>query len=283
LRARPAGAVPDAAWIWARDAEGHRDGVLLWPARREAERVLSAGDGAGADGNAWGELAAVFEGPDAALEVARVSCPAPHTWLLSVRMPAPPAVDDRSGTAELRLGTPRRLAAWAAVCRPWSVWMSPVHDGADVGDMRGRCAALWTGVRDDGVVIAVLGAAGLGKGEEKFVAVEVGGDGLALVLCGRSDSEEAVGGRCLVSVGTDFGEAVAAVVLGLRDLLEGYEAPHGTASAPWDQHWVDGLAYCTWNSLGQNLTEQKIVDAMESLDKAGIKSMSRCITLTGLG
>jgi hypothetical protein len=267
LRARPAAAAPDAAWIWARDAEGHRDGLLVWPARADVERVL------GDAGDARRALAAVFESPDAALEVESVGCPAPHTRLLSVRLPVPGVVDDVSATVELRLGAPKRLVAWASVCRTWSAWMAPVHGVGDVGNMRGRRAALWTAVRDDGVVVAVLGAAGLGKGEEKFVAVEVGGDGEALVLCAKSDSEEAVGGRCLVSVGTNYGEAVAAVVLGLRDLLEVYEAPEGTSTAPWDQAWVNGLGYCTWNSLGQNLTEQKIVDAMESFDKAGIKSM----------
>jgi hypothetical protein len=262
-----------------RGAQGHRDGVLLWPARGEVERVL--GPSTSDDGDARRELAAIFEGLDSKIGVESVGCPAPHARLLRVQFPVPGAVDDQSGRAQMTLGKPYRLAAWVAVCRTWSAWMAPAHGEADVSNMGGRNAALWTGVRDDGVVVAVLGSAGLGKDEEKFVAVEIGGDGQALVLNGRSDSEEAVLGRCLVSVGTDFGEVVAAVVLGLRDLLEGYEAGQGTDTAVWDQNWVDGLGYCTWNSLGQDLTEKKILDAMESFDKAGIKSKSICPTRLG--
>jgi hypothetical protein len=29
----------------------------------------------------------------------------------------------------------------------------------------------------------------------------------------------------------------------------------------------DGLSYCTWNGLGQNLTEDKVFTALESLSK----------------
>jgi hypothetical protein len=29
----------------------------------------------------------------------------------------------------------------------------------------------------------------------------------------------------------------------------------------------DGLSYCTWNGIGQHLTEQKLFDALESLAK----------------
>ncbi len=32
----------------------------------------------------------------------------------------------------------------------------------------------------------------------------------------------------------------------------------------------DGLSYCTWNGLGQNLTEQKLFDALDSLSKNNI-------------
>lgn len=32
----------------------------------------------------------------------------------------------------------------------------------------------------------------------------------------------------------------------------------------------DGLSYCTWNGLGQNLTEEKLFNALESLSKNGI-------------
>ena len=32
----------------------------------------------------------------------------------------------------------------------------------------------------------------------------------------------------------------------------------------------DGLSYCTWNGLGQNLNEEKVLKALESLSKHNI-------------
>lgn len=40
--------------------------------------------------------------------------------------------------------------------------------------------------------------------------------------------------------------------------------------AEWLEEWYDGFTYCTWNGLGQNLTEDKIDDALESLKKENI-------------
>src|SRR6202012_586774 len=104
----------------------HRDGVLLWPARGDVERVLGPASSGNA-GDAKDELAAVFDCVDAKIEVSHVGCPAQHTERLGRRLPVPAAENDRSGTAELRLATPRQLLSWASVSRPWSPWMTTLH------------------------------------------------------------------------------------------------------------------------------------------------------------
>jgi len=38
----------------------------------------------------------------------------------------------------------------------------------------------------------------------------------------------------------------------------------------WLEEWYDGLTYCTWNGLGQNLTSQKIYDALDALSRENI-------------
>jgi hypothetical protein len=40
--------------------------------------------------------------------------------------------------------------------------------------------------------------------------------------------------------------------------------PSGTANK---KSLDDGLSYCTWNGIGQHLSEQKLFDALESLAK----------------
>lgn len=43
--------------------------------------------------------------------------------------------------------------------------------------------------------------------------------------------------------------------------------------AEWMDNWYDGLTYCTWNALGQDLNEGKIYNALEVLKRNNIKSM----------
>lgn len=33
----------------------------------------------------------------------------------------------------------------------------------------------------------------------------------------------------------------------------------------WAENWYDGLTYCTWNALGQRLTEEKVLNAVTTL------------------
>lgn len=38
----------------------------------------------------------------------------------------------------------------------------------------------------------------------------------------------------------------------------------------WLENWFDGLTYCTWNGLGQKLTDEKIYGALDKLSAANI-------------
>lgn len=48
-------------------------------------------------------------------------------------------------------------------------------------------------------------------------------------------------------------------------------SPESTQSS---EPWYDGLGYCTWNSLGQSLTEDKILNALDDLVDSGISVSS---------
>ena len=57
-----------------------------------------------------------------------------------------------------------------------------------------------------------------------------------------------------------------------KDYREATEAPvDEEARAQYMENWYDGLTYCTWNGLGQNLTEEKIYHALDALEKNNIK------------
>lgn len=102
----------------------------------------------------------------------------------------------------------------------------------------------------------------------------------------RNDSTEPGQARILAAVGTTFSTALAAVIYHARKIVRGYDtmsqevkedmktALEKDVKAEWMENWYDGLTYCTWNALGQDLHEQKIFDALDVLKKKGIRSTS---------
>ena len=99
----------------------------------------------------------------------------------------------------------------------------------------------------------------------------------------RNEQEQQNSATVIAAVGYSHATALAACVYHARDLVKQSSDPsmkrieeHGWKArdkphVQWNQEWTDGLGYCTWNGLGQNLTEQKIFDALESLEKNNIK------------
>lgn len=113
-----------------------------------------------------------------------------------------------------------------------------------------------------------------------------------------------------MSEGRDFDRAVAAVMYQARKLIfhqstaseaeqQQDPAPEDDVVGPmWLEHWYDGLGYCklpamssvrysgnanedftvgTWNSLGQKLTEEKLIHAVDSLYENDIQISSLII------
>lgn len=87
----------------------------------------------------------------------------------------------------------------------------------------------------------------------------------------------------LAAVGTTFNTALAAVMYHARKIVAGTDTMSDThkkemehalekdVKAEYMTNWYDGLTYCTWNALGQNLNEQKIFDALQILKDKDIE------------
>lgn len=84
-----------------------------------------------------------------------------------------------------------------------------------------------------------------------------------------------------MALGDDFESANAAAMYEARSTVSGYEritgeqqkeiqAARDGVNAQWMENWFDGLTYCTWNGLGQRLTEEKVINAAETLAKNNI-------------
>jgi hypothetical protein len=87
----------------------------------------------------------------------------------------------------------------------------------------------------------------------------------------------------LVGLGDDFETANAAVMYHARGIVASSKQASGEqqkeiealkdggeSTKMWAENWYDGLTYCTWNALGQALTEEKIVNAVTTLAENNI-------------
>jgi hypothetical protein len=103
-----------------------------------------------------------------------------------------------------------------------------------------------------------------------------------IVISSRNDGQSKGIARVLASVGKDLESTLAVVMNRARGVIwqeqgepantEAQLQNYGSVEPRWFEYWYDGLGYCTWNSLGQNLSAEKIFNALEDLDKKKIRS-----------
>jgi hypothetical protein len=101
-----------------------------------------------------------------------------------------------------------------------------------------------------------------------------------VILSIRNDGEKEGSMRCVLAFGSDYNKAVDAVMYRAREIFTASQqvSPPVDLKPDWFETWVDGFAYCTWNGLGRELTEKKIMDCLQDLQDHGIKG-GRLITI----
>ncbi|KAL4730222.1 hypothetical protein ACLX1H_002254 [Fusarium chlamydosporum] len=168
----------------------------------------------------------------------------PRTSLWSLEAGIPPADGDDSSYKDITIGTPwGTFARWFSLVRLWSPWLAPRHG-------KSHFSLDKDGARNDGL----------------------------------SDENAVI----LVSEGDDFDCAVASVMYHARNLVSvtkqaSDEWSHEVSALvndfkpEWLEYWFDGLGFCTWNALGQQLTDQKIFDALDKLGEHDISVSSLII------
>jgi hypothetical protein len=174
------------------------------------------------------------------------------------------------------LGRPKAVARWFALVRLWAPWLAPRHGRAvfKIDEQAILCSFL----REDGLHVVILAVSGLNN-----VLTLFDHDSGHVVVTSRNDSFKEESAHVIAAVGRSFESANAACMSYARKLVSGEAyrsgellkekeaAEDGDATTKWMENWSDGLTYCTWNALGQNLTEQKIYDALDTLENHNIK------------
>ncbi|KAK8195515.1 raffinose synthase protein-like protein Sip1 [Phyllosticta capitalensis] len=199
-----------------------------------------------------------------------------NTLLWTATGKAPPASGDRSGWRTFTLGKPTDVRKWFALVRLWSPWLAPRHGKGDFAP--DKEAVLASFQRDDGDHVVVLAVSGINN-----VLTELVHDGQGnVVIRARNDGTDEEESTVIVCVAKEFELANSAVMYHARRMVMKWDNVYNDLEAElrelkskeikpeWLEHWYDGLTYCTWNGLGQNLTEDAIFKALESLEKNDI-------------
>ncbi|RMZ88523.1 hypothetical protein DV736_g4240, partial [Chaetothyriales sp. CBS 134916] len=209
---------------------------------------------------------------------------------------SPPPGSGQDAQAERRVfGRVLSVSRWLALVRIWSPWLAPRH-----GDYKlhlSEPAILLSFLRSDGLHVLVLAVNGIDDVVTTFSSSDDG----EIVIEARNDSGKDRKFKVLAASAWRFEVALAAAMYEMRKLVRssavhqemiekipkhiraeslpsepdtvmvssdaalGASSPPNAPHANWLEFWYDALAFCTWNSLGQDLNLDKIVNAIQSL------------------
>ena len=248
------------AWKWVNDHTCLRDGELYFQQQKPPS-----------------ELRDYLKDYDEGLSVVRVASDTPDTQLWSITSPVAKAEGKISGYTDISLGTPRSYTRWFSLVRIWSPWLAPRHGQGNFAPTED--AVLASFLRWDGLHLVILAVSGI---EDVLTIVKHDGNG-NVIAHSRNDNEEKGTLQVVVAVGRTFETANAAVMYHARKLVQGDQYMSGQTKdemkaqidngvrPEWMENWYDGLTYCTWNGLGQDLNQQRIFDALDILKANNVK------------
>lgn len=248
------------SWLWVNDQYSQADGVLCL-------QTLEIPDSSSGRTAAWvskaehGELSKYIENICPSLAIAPVASEAPDTDLWEIGTPVVQGEQEH----DYRLGRPRHCSRWFALVRIWTPWLAPRHGRSDFHTTED--AVMCSFLRCDGLHLLFLAISGI----DDVLTLLKSGPGGQIHISARSDRRQDPGKAIvLAAVGRTFESVIAAVMYHARKLVAGRagataDKVQTDVRAQWLENWYDGLSYCTWNGLGQALTEQKIHNALNAL------------------
>ncbi|SPO02254.1 related to seed imbibition protein Sip1 [Cephalotrichum gorgonifer] len=247
----------DESWRWVRDETGMNDGTIIVPVSSVT--------------NPYSDLADIVKDLNVEWTVVPRQSQAPKTQLWSLDVIVASARGEVSTEDVIPLGLPwGTFLRWFSLARITQPWIAPVH-GSTRFDLA-LDGIVCSFLNPEGQHLVILAVSGIRNVMTALQADESGN----VVVRVRNDSATNEKATVLVSVGDDFSRAMAAVMYHARSLVSAPGAQNEALTADlaaltadtqpqWRENWYDGLGYCTWNSLGQDLSDQKLFHALEGL------------------
>ncbi|KAJ5498131.1 Raffinose synthase [Penicillium expansum] len=281
---------PDTEWQWANQTHPVSDGEIIYSARHSDFDKAVSTDVAGRAPKKQLEKYIDNLQDDLQIESRLSEAPGSVLWALSGDIDG--ARNGSSTIKRLALGTPSSVVRYFSLVRVSSAWLGPRHGKNNFRITED--AMLCSFLREDGVNLVLLAVSGV---NDVLTMFQSGAKG-EVVISAKSDDSEASKFHVLVSAAENFEVAMSAVIYEARKVVRPFAdgshldledsvplSPPGDdmvlvekdPSAQWLSEWFDGLAYCTWNGLGQDLTEEKILHALDSLKANGINIVNLII------
>ncbi|KAL4787347.1 raffinose synthase or seed imbibition protein Sip1-domain-containing protein [Aspergillus varians] len=246
----------DAEWQWANREQQLGDGELIFTFDLSSD-LLTAPSAEG--------FARYFDNLSPEIEVGARKSEAPGAALWNLSGVLEGAKDGDSGVVRLPLGVPSSVSRFFALVRVSTPWLGP-RQGKDKLELK-EDAVLCSFLRKDGVHVVLLGVS-----IDHVLTVLVSGTDGEVVVKSQNDSSSSSRFQVLAAAADGFEIAMSALIYEARKIVR----PYGIATevddpkAQWLSNWYDGLTYCTWNGIGQDLNEEKIVSALDDLKAQGI-------------
>ncbi|KAF7887994.1 uncharacterized protein EAF01_011148 [Botrytis porri] len=250
------------SWKLIQDHQGTPDGRIVLKTITSQENISS-------------NLSDYVQDLNTSLEVKNYRSQCPGTTLWSVQVPIEGAVGKESTVKDIKFGLPwgqDKLARWFALIRIWTPWLAP-RQGKNHFELD-KEAVTCSFLSSDGKHIVLLAISGINNVMTLFKSDSDG----KVVLEVRNDNPKESVAHVLVGLGDDYESANATVMYHARDVVAALENKSGQTQKEiealeegdektkvWVENWCDGLTYCTWNALGQRLTEDKILKAVDIL------------------
>ncbi|KAI1129240.1 raffinose synthase Sip1 [Nemania abortiva] len=256
---------PTQPWTWARDELGVGDGLVI---------MSTAGQRPQSD-----DLSDIIQGLNPELKVKSIASQAPRTQLWTIEAAVAPADNDASTYTDVELGIPwGGFLRYFALVRHSAAWLGPRHGRTNFS--LDKDALLCSFLSPEGKHLVLLGISNINN----VVTLIRSSNHSSVLIHLRNDENTSSVGTLLAAVGDDCESAIAAVMYHARTLVLSnarWSLPQEPSiysndfKPEWMQEWYDGLGYCTWNALGQRLTEDKLLNAVECLkeNKINISSL----------
>ncbi|TVY20953.1 putative galactinol--sucrose galactosyltransferase 6 [Lachnellula arida] len=191
-----------------------------------------------------------------------------RAWSISYSIPA---AIERSAFVNIDLGLPLNTLRWFCLARESRPWLCPRQGRGNFSPEED--AVLVSFLRRDGLHFVLLAV----SVDDNLTVINPGKDG-TLIAVSRNEAPAPGTAYIIAATGRTFERANEAAIYHARSIVTEktkdtrleIESLASTISPKCLEGWYDSFAYCTWNGLGQNLTDEKIYDALDNMSNAGI-------------